>query len=515
MIVKNQTESNITGKQLSMKTDKIIPLFMQKLYNYPEFALIREAIANAEDANPSGKKNIVEIISGNHFTGESYIFRCRDFGKGIKPDYFYNEFLSIGESTKDKSSKLIGGYGLGRFAGLTVSDSITFTSFYKGKKYTAIVANSQEGYVFSELPEETTDEPSGFLIEVPISSKVKQKIVSYYNAFLLCNVEIVGHTFPKIYYKTDNAILSENVPVRVFVKKIPVIDFGYRGHTWQRSKIPIMDNATYTSMSREAISEEIIADDLYEKYIENINRFEDIDFDIFNRITDTYHVFQNSRNNRDTFACSNDTKNLTHIPYLAKNRNYYPKYKKLAEDFFYRLQEKNKKIKERQKPVKGKQQIYQLSSNAGVKMVRDFVNTTNKIVICKEKPNKSLLENFPNHIFIGTFNAVEGQSYEDFYEENKRIIELSKIPKISFYKTSIYPWYGKAESCLNDLTETIKKIEEFYKDYWNYVYTDKKILLKMYEIYRKQEHPDFLAKWEDIQHVISQYPEIKKSIKRI
>src|SRR5574343_1185967 len=177
MVVKNKiSDSNLTGTPVTINSSKMTPLLMEKLYNYPHLAVLRESIANAKDA---GGKIKINFIKGNDFSGKSYVYVIRDYGTGIDPDYWNTKFLVLGDSNKDTSDDKIGGFGLGRFAGLTISDFITYTNYYNGYEYKTIISMTSNGVQAIPFETKKTDEPNGLKLEVPMKERDYAMLIKY------------------------------------------------------------------------------------------------------------------------------------------------------------------------------------------------------------------------------------------------------------------------------------------------------------------------------------------------
>lgn len=119
------------------KVDTRLPLLLSENYRSPEKAL-KELVDNAWDADAE----VVDIKLPEPFSDEPII--VDDDGTGMTIAELQSEYLNIarnrrtrsGEFTRGKNRKVKGSKGIGKFAGLMTSSSMTLTTFARGKKST-------------------------------------------------------------------------------------------------------------------------------------------------------------------------------------------------------------------------------------------------------------------------------------------------------------------------------------------------------------------------------------------
>ena len=139
MIIKSNNK-NITKsadfKEKSCSIDqedmRYIASLLRNNYSNPLLATIREIIANALDVTKSKK---VEIQLPTQIEPN---FIVRDFGCGLSEEDMLGLYTKYGKSTKRESNEAIGGFGIGRFAPLSYTDSFIVRSVHKGHKHSYI-----------------------------------------------------------------------------------------------------------------------------------------------------------------------------------------------------------------------------------------------------------------------------------------------------------------------------------------------------------------------------------------
>ena len=185
--------------------DFIINILSTNLYSYPVDSFIRETVSNAWDshieANNTETPVIIELgkdINGNYFCS------VRDTGTGISPERFENIYRKIGSSTKRDSDEFIGGFGIGRFSALAVSDTVYITSCFEGIKYSYIMYKENNMLNIDLLSSAETVLPNGVEVRVMIEgssiSDFKRAITSQLSYFenIFFDVSSLTDTMPLI-----------------------------------------------------------------------------------------------------------------------------------------------------------------------------------------------------------------------------------------------------------------------------------------------------------------------------
>lgn len=139
------------------------------IYKDPISVAIRETLANAMDIHREhGVKTPVQVT----------IFKdrisIRDFGPGIGQDTIRQTFFAYGGSTKVHDKNQIGGFGIGAKAPLCYSDTMTVRSIHRSTLAVWTAAVDEAGGRIYNILEETTDEPSGLEVIIPLAQADQQ-----------------------------------------------------------------------------------------------------------------------------------------------------------------------------------------------------------------------------------------------------------------------------------------------------------------------------------------------------
>lgn len=139
------------------------------IYKDPISVAIRETLANAMDIHREhGVKTPVQVT----------IFKdrisIRDFGPGIGQNTIRQTFFAYGGSTKVHDKNQIGGFGIGAKAPLCYSDTMTVRSIHQGTLAVWTAAVDEAGGRIYNILEETTDEPSGLEVIIPLAQTDQQ-----------------------------------------------------------------------------------------------------------------------------------------------------------------------------------------------------------------------------------------------------------------------------------------------------------------------------------------------------
>ncbi len=144
----------------------ITTLLSSNLYSDPEGSFIREIVSNAWDSHvEAGTTDKPVIIKTTKISNDKFNITIRDYGTGLSPERYKDIYCNIGSSTKRDTNEYIGGFGLGRFSALAVSNSVYITSYYNGIAYHYILMKSGNNISSNLLHTENTEEPNGFYLE--------------------------------------------------------------------------------------------------------------------------------------------------------------------------------------------------------------------------------------------------------------------------------------------------------------------------------------------------------------
>ena len=148
--------------------ESMFQMLTSNVYNDTILAVIREWSTNACDACLAADKDVkfdVHIPT----LAEPY-FEVRDYGTGLAPEDIVGLFSNLGASTKRDSNKYNGTFGIGRMAGLAVSNAFTVESFYKGNHYQYAISMQNGIPVTLHLLDQPTDQPDGLKLSVAVDS---------------------------------------------------------------------------------------------------------------------------------------------------------------------------------------------------------------------------------------------------------------------------------------------------------------------------------------------------------
>jgi len=147
---------------------RYISSLLRNNYSNVVLATARETIANAVDAN-KGSSRHVEITAPTRL---SPTFIVRDFGAGLSESDLFGLYTKYGRSTKREENNSIGGFGIGRFAPLSYTDSFTVTSRHNGTEIVISVYVDEHGDTrFTKLSDVSTTEPNGLEISVAVKTE--------------------------------------------------------------------------------------------------------------------------------------------------------------------------------------------------------------------------------------------------------------------------------------------------------------------------------------------------------
>ena len=175
---------------------RYISSLLRNNYSKPILATVRETVANALDAN-SGANRPIEITCPSF---QDPVFKVRDFGSGLSEEDLFGLYTKYGRSTKRNDNTCIGGFGIGRFAPLSYTDTFNVVSRNNGKEVIISVYVDEEGNTrFTKLGEQSYTGESGLEIVVAVKmgdlSQFKEA-VAYCTCFL--DKDFVLHGMQKI-----------------------------------------------------------------------------------------------------------------------------------------------------------------------------------------------------------------------------------------------------------------------------------------------------------------------------
>jgi len=164
----------------------LFEILRSRMYSDPISAICREISCNSRDAHrEAGKFDLpIEITVP---TLISPVIKFKDWGPGIDPSRMEDIFIKYCASTKRNDNSLTGGFGLGSKTGFAYSDTFSVETIVNGIKYfyTAMIDDTRVGKM-SKLSEESTDEPNGTTIIIPVRRE-------HYKTFLDSTLEVTKY----------------------------------------------------------------------------------------------------------------------------------------------------------------------------------------------------------------------------------------------------------------------------------------------------------------------------------
>ena len=186
MILQNQpknikSSANLQSASCSIDAEdmRYIASLLRNNYSDTILATMREIIANAIDVS-NGKKVDVQLptrIEPN--------FIVRDYGTGLSEDDMMGLYTKYGKSTKRGNNNAIGGFGIGRFAPLSYTESFIVVSVNGDSKtsYSIRVDENDDTVVSRLCSELNSEERNGIYIQVPIENQHIENFNSKFKNF--------------------------------------------------------------------------------------------------------------------------------------------------------------------------------------------------------------------------------------------------------------------------------------------------------------------------------------------
>lgn len=200
MIIENtkkqvQTSGNIQSASCTIDSEdmRYIASLLRNNYSDTILATMREIVANAIDVSGDRKPEV------SLPTRLEPNFIVRDYGVGLSEEDMLGLYTKYGKSTKRDTNNAIGGFGIGRFAPLSYTESFIIVSVNDNVKSTyTIRVDENDDTVVSKMSSESTNEDNGIYVQVPIKSKDIDDFFKTFNLFsyyVQKSVKIVNHKF--------------------------------------------------------------------------------------------------------------------------------------------------------------------------------------------------------------------------------------------------------------------------------------------------------------------------------
>lgn len=156
------SKEKIVKMSLNVENTASLMSILSKMYVNPEYAVVREYIANAMDAITGVENGKVTV---KFPTQESKGFAVKDSGTGMSRDKLSDMFSVFGLSESVYDDEKTGGFGIGSKSAFAITDKYYVESVFNGK-LNRLKASSKDGGVFSFDPEEDTDNPNGTTVVI-------------------------------------------------------------------------------------------------------------------------------------------------------------------------------------------------------------------------------------------------------------------------------------------------------------------------------------------------------------
>ena len=204
MILQNQpknikSSANLQSASCSIDAEdmRYIASLLRNNYSDTMLATMREIIANAIDVS-NGKKVDVQLptrIEPN--------FIVRDYGTGLSEDDMMGLYTKYGKSTKRGSNNAIGGFGIGRFAPLSYTESFVVISINGDSKtsYSIRVDENDDTVVSRLCSESNSGEANGIYVQVPIENQHIENFnlkFKNFSRYLRDNLNVKNNSFDYI-----------------------------------------------------------------------------------------------------------------------------------------------------------------------------------------------------------------------------------------------------------------------------------------------------------------------------
>lgn len=167
----SQIVSNTQAIDMTMDLNEhTFKMLTSDIYTDLILAPIREWSTNAIDACLEAELPVKFNVHLPTITEP--FFSVRDYGTGLSNEDVEGLFSAVGASTKRKSNKYNGVFGIGRLAGLAYTkDSFTVISYFDGTKSTYLVTTSEGLPKTVPLGSTSTTEPNGLELSLQVQAK--------------------------------------------------------------------------------------------------------------------------------------------------------------------------------------------------------------------------------------------------------------------------------------------------------------------------------------------------------
>lgn len=219
----NMGSGRTTKMSLDLESLPHLQKVMTNMYADKVGAIIREYSTNARDSHiEAGMAHVpIEVTLPRSANPE---FIVKDHGTGMSDDEVHEIYTSYGKSTKRDSDDVIGMLGLGCKSALTYTKQFSMVTIKDGvKSVIRIYAGADGAGEVETVEQETTDEPNGVEVIIPVNSDLEDfryKCDQFFQFWEPGTVLVNGEPVETLYDKEGVIQLDPDVfvvPARHFV----------------------------------------------------------------------------------------------------------------------------------------------------------------------------------------------------------------------------------------------------------------------------------------------------------
>ena len=217
-------------------TSKIMYILSQGLYQRPRHSIVAEYTSNAIDSMIDAGKDYLEKPCIIGLDNKKIWFK--DFGEGVSPERMVNIISKFGASTKDKSNKTQGVFGLGIKSAFAYTSQFTLESNYEGVKRTWLFTKNGTVFEITPMSETEVEEENSTTIIIPINDDVSQwknailEIVPYFKGVMVEHPDFEEFNKTKLYeskyfyYRQRNQLNGFHIVLDQVIYEIYLPDIG-------------------------------------------------------------------------------------------------------------------------------------------------------------------------------------------------------------------------------------------------------------------------------------------------
>jgi hypothetical protein len=230
----------------------IMSMTAEDLYKNPLGSFIREIVSNCFDANvESGSEDAIMLTIEFDAENSRYFICFKDSGIGISPDRMNTVYKNWFSSTKRKTNKQIGGFGLGSKSPLAYTNEFYLITVNEGIEYTYLVLKNYPLNIIDPISKKATTAKNGTTVKVPLKSgdhynaelEIKQQC-AYFDNLYVC-IHGINNDYRIIrgkhfVYRQDSPFQQTHILLGKVAYPLDFNQvFGSYSHNYKWSSIPI------------------------------------------------------------------------------------------------------------------------------------------------------------------------------------------------------------------------------------------------------------------------------------